>query len=921
MRIGMTKTRWLVGIVAAMAMLGVLACGGADEPAPAAAALDTAAIQAAVKEAVTASAPETASAADIQKMVEAAVMARPGISKADLEASISKSAGQQLSSADVKRVVDAAIKALPVPKLDVAALTATIEKSVKASVPKGTSAAEIRTMVEAAVTAASADVATRGDMEAAVAKSVKEAAASQLTAAQVQKIVDASVKATEATVAEAVAAAEKTQAAGQTAFADAVAQLQEAKLVGAPRSPITDPARTDPSLLAKKSPNGLYSYRWTGPIPTKFNEAPMLAELVRAGKLPPVEQRLPDEPLVSPPTEAIGKYGGTWRKAYQGGGAMMQVVRSTRLVRYDGDGSYWAPNIVKKLEVTNGGRVATYTIRKGHKWSNGDLFTTKDISFVFDDLMHNIEYEKNGFPSYWADPITKSPPKLDVIDDFVWSFTWDNPAYGVHESTFAVGKSFNSTVYYPYAPSKYLMQFHRDLTKDKAGLDAMIKDAGLPAGIDDWPRFLKRIKGSYFNNPEVPTLAAWMTVDGLDGPEWITERNPYYHVVDPAGNQLPYIDRIHLTRISDAEVVALKAAAGELDWQGRNISIDKLPLLRKFADQNGYFIYLSKSSAPTDAVINISQTYALTDADLAKGADKLIGDLLRTRDFRIGLSLGLDRDALNESYFFGTGVPRAWTTPKGHPEYVGDEYANLNIQHDVKKANQLLDAIVLPGGGKIDKMSSDGKWRLRPDNGEPLKLRFEIYNRLIDYGPLAEVINRKWEELGIQGTYKQDGASLGRISNGEGYLFIWTPVGGKTGLNTWSIPKNNGYRSAPYVGDWYNSGGEKGVPPDHPAFKNEGGVTEFPFVKLLDLWEQGAAYSLIDPKHAQIAQEVFRIHIQEMLHIATVAGTAAFKGTIVVNKDMHNVSTEVEGQEWFGSNHPRPETLFYEHPELHTIPQ
>ena len=919
MRIGMTKTRWLVGIVAAMAMLGVLACGGADEPAPAA-AVDTAAIQAAVKEAVTASAPQTASAADIQKMVEAAMMASPGISKADLEASIAASAGQQLTSADIKRVVDAAVMALPAPELDVTALTAMVEKSVKASVPKGTSAAEISSMVQAAVTAATAGVATRGDVEAAVAKSVMEAAASQLTAAEVQKIIDASVMATEATVQAAVMAAEKTQAAGQMAFADAVAQLQEAKLVGAPRSPITDPARTAPSLLAKKSANGLYTYKWDGPIPTNFNEAPMLAELVRAGKLPSVKDRLPDEPLVSPPTEAIGKYGGTWRKATLGS-AMQMNIETSRLVRYDADGSGWMENIVKR-EVSNGGRVVTYRIRKGHKWSDGSPFTTADVDFVWNGLMHNIEYEKNGFPSYWADPISKNAPKLDVIDDFTWSFTWDNPAYGVHEASYAVGKSFNSTTYYPYAPSQYLKQFHRDFTSDKDALDKMAKDAGL-GGIDDWPGFLKKVKGSYYENPDVPTLAAWKTVDGASGPEWIAERNPYFHAVDPAGNQLPYIDRIHLTRVSSVEVVALKAAAGELDWQGRNISLDKLPLLQKFADQNGYFIYLSKSTAPTDAVINMQQTYALTDADLAKGADKLMGDLMRTRDFRIGLSLGLDRDALNESYFFGTGVPRGWTFPKGHPEYVGDEYANLNIQHDVKKANQLLDGVVLPGGGKIDKMSADGKWRLRPDNGEPLKLRFEINTSLIDYAPLAEVILKQWEDLGIQGTFQQDRLAPRRIHNGEGYLFIWTPIGGKTALNIWSIPRTQDYRSASYVGKHTSSGGTApdAVPPDHPALKNAGGVTEFPFVKLLELYNQSAAFASAAPEHAALAKEVLRITQQEMLHIATVGGTASFKGTIVVNKDMHNVSTEVEGQEWFGTNHPRPETLFYEHPELHTIPQ
>ncbi|MGQ9629389.1 MAG: hypothetical protein ACUVXI_03615 [bacterium] len=33
----------------------------------------------------------------------------------------------------------------------------------------------------------------------------------------------------------------------------------------------------------------------------KYNEAPMLKELVKAGKLPPVEERLPKEPFVVGP--------------------------------------------------------------------------------------------------------------------------------------------------------------------------------------------------------------------------------------------------------------------------------------------------------------------------------------------------------------------------------------------------------------------------------------------------------------------------------------------------------------------------------------------------------------------------------------------------------------------------------------------
>ena len=47
--------------------------------------------------------------------------------------------------------------------------------------------------------------------------------------------------------------------------------------------------------------------------PARFKEAPMLAEQVKAGKLPPVDKRLPESPVIIDPVEAVGQYGGTWR--------------------------------------------------------------------------------------------------------------------------------------------------------------------------------------------------------------------------------------------------------------------------------------------------------------------------------------------------------------------------------------------------------------------------------------------------------------------------------------------------------------------------------------------------------------------------------------------------------------------------------
>ncbi|HOL54399.1 MAG TPA: ABC transporter substrate-binding protein, partial [bacterium] len=71
-----------------------------------------------------------------------------------------------------------------------------------------------------------------------------------------------------------------------------------------------------PAFSAEKMPSAKYYatpsdyQKATGKKITKFSESPDLAELVKQGKLPPVDQRLPKEPLVVAPIEKIGKYGG-----------------------------------------------------------------------------------------------------------------------------------------------------------------------------------------------------------------------------------------------------------------------------------------------------------------------------------------------------------------------------------------------------------------------------------------------------------------------------------------------------------------------------------------------------------------------------------------------------------------------------------
>ena len=48
-------------------------------------------------------------------------------------------------------------------------------------------------------------------------------------------------------------------------------------------------------------------------------QAPSLEALVESGELPPLEERLPSNPLVVE-ADSIGSYGGTWRMGMNGGG-------------------------------------------------------------------------------------------------------------------------------------------------------------------------------------------------------------------------------------------------------------------------------------------------------------------------------------------------------------------------------------------------------------------------------------------------------------------------------------------------------------------------------------------------------------------------------------------------------------------------
>ena len=123
-------------------------------------------------------------------------------------------------------------------------------------------------------------------------------------------------------------------------------------------------------------------------------ESPALQAKVDAGELPPVAERLPENPLVITPTERPGQQGGDWNHALVGGGSLSMLVRYQGyepLVRFTPDWSGVEPNVAESYEVNEDGQEYTFKLRKGMKWSDGEPFTTEDMRFWYEDIFIDPE--------------------------------------------------------------------------------------------------------------------------------------------------------------------------------------------------------------------------------------------------------------------------------------------------------------------------------------------------------------------------------------------------------------------------------------------------------------------------------------------------------------------------------------------------
>lgn len=467
----------------------------------------------------------------------------------------------------------------------------------------------------------------------------------------------------------------------------------------------------------------------------KYAEAPFLAQRVADGELLPIDQRLPSNPLVMTKTRSDapdgildyqdGNYGGTLRMVNQHpfNTPVLSFMLIEQLLSRPGYniGDPLSGNVMESWQANADNSEFTFVIRDGLRWSDGELVSTEDVRFTFEDFFMNDELNTTFFIRNRA---LKAGTKdqgnwmeVQVVDDRTFKVVFDEPTPGFLDENNKPWMGYERFL----NPAHFLKQFHRSYVTE-ADLLKLVKEAGLE-NIEDWPKMFDAVATRPFDRwvPEVigtPVLWPWVVVES-SASRVEFERNPYYYKVDSSGTQLPYIDRIQLTKVEDGESFNLKVIAGEIDLDDTITQIDAIPLYMENAERGGYQV-LPMAQPYNRATIFFN--YASEDA--------LWNETVKDYRFRRALAYAINSKEVADTVYYGFASPSTWVPSEFDPD----------------AAKALLDEMGL------DRRDSQG-WRLQKD-GTRLEIFFSINPRFPDKIPTAELLCEYFKDVGIFSTSK-----------------------------------------------------------------------------------------------------------------------------------------------------------------------
>jgi peptide/nickel transport system substrate-binding protein len=581
----------------------------------------------------------------------------------------------------------------------------------------------------------------------------------------------------------------------------------------------------------------------------QYREAPMLAEMVAAGELPPVEERLPADPLVVTPRNEVGVYGGEQRGAAFGprtGQLDTEALRMQSLLFIEPDLVSLSPNILAGYEASADKKSWTMTLRTGMKWSDGEPFTADDFIFWYEDILLNPDLTP-AIPAVYLSG--DQPMTMSKVDDVTVQvdFAEPNPNFDLTMSK----SHWNDRM---YAPKHYLQQWHITYN-DQA--DELAKSENFETWVLAFQYHDDHTQGQ--QDTALPDVTPWVltSIDELGNKHFT--RNPYYWAVDTAGNQLPYIDSQVAVLVQDAEVRTLKFISRELDNAGENpLPVKDYPLYVENEEAGDYKVYLFDNSRGNDVGVSFNQTHN----------DPVLKAIFQDVRFRQAMSLAIDRNQINEILYFGRAQVRQATIPESvsfYEDWMGEYY----IEYDPDQANALLDEMGLTLNGDV---------RTRSD-GAPLEIVLECWE---EFCPHSELIAEMWTAVGVKTTMSQIERTLwlerNQANDADAYAHPYDSIA-EPNLRAAKCSRFRPMGSdsyAPLWRTWYNSAGAEG---EEPSEANQ---------QINALCDQYAATEPGSEAYMTAGGEMAKLYTEQLYSL----GVSVAPRVIIISNRLGNAPTE-----------------------------
>jgi len=383
--------------------------------------------------------------------------------------------------------------------------------------------------------------------------------------------------------------------------------------------------------------------------------------LVKDGKLPKLDERLPQTPLViSMPWQKPGKFGGRMRVVHETwmGGNQEESMYGNSPLRWVDDGLGIDQGWVEKWASNADTSEWTFNIRKGIKWSDGEPFTVDDILYWWEDLVLNEEQATT--PPDEAKSGIGSVCTLTKTDEFTFVMKYDAPSPLVPDR---LAMWVNGDIGPRWiAPKHYMKQFHPKYN----------------TAVKDFVEHDQKLQ--LRQNPDCPSLSHFHCVAMEDGVYVTWGRNAYYYCVDPQGNQLPYMNGVDDTAGQNGEARKAAILAGQSDyaWHSHGFILADVATLKGAEGQMKMETRFWDSGSGTGSMFFFNRDYK----------EEKYRNLFNDKRFQRALCHAWNRPQTQKLLYYGTGELTSGTMSPKAIEYQFNDEAK-------KRYVEWLDAFAL----------------------------------------------------------------------------------------------------------------------------------------------------------------------------------------------------------------------------------